>query len=173
MKDIVFEPTTFRPDEAEVITGVNVILQRNWRRAGYLPKTRKGMARFEIETTADMLAKGKLAERGIPPSTSTRIAKSAATLMMLFAQDCPGAIDDTTGRAIEKPIKFLPASRKRFLLAYGKTENKFWFENDLTSFYAKKLDADLTAAIVLDLQRLAETLCARAGRPLWKAVEVD
>lgn len=172
MKTIDFQQTTFTPAEAETITGVNVVQQRNLRRHGYLPKTSKGMTRFKIKEAAGLLVMGKLAERGIPPSTSTEVANSAAALIMLFAQDCSGAIHDPENRARgEKPIKYLRLTRRRFLVAYGKSENEFSFENDLTTFYAGKSDADLTAAIVLDLQRLAETLCARAGTPLWCVVE--
>jgi hypothetical protein len=174
MKGIDFQKTTFTPAEAEAITGVNVVQQRNLRRHGYLPKTPKGMTRFKIDGSAGLLVTGKLAERGIPPSTSTGIAKSAGVLILLFAQDVSGAIADPENLAQgEKPIKYQTGMRKRFLIAYGKSKNEFIFENDLTAFYAGKGAADLTAAIVLDLQRLAETLCERPGRPLWKVVEVD
>jgi hypothetical protein len=173
MKCIDFQKTTFTPAEAEGLAGVNVVQQRNLRRHGYLPKTPKGMTRFKLDGAASLLVTGKMTERGIPPSTSTDIAKSAGVLILLFAQDVPGAIADPENLARgEKPIKYPPGMRKRFLIAYGKSKNEFSFENDLTAFYGGK-GADLTAAIVLDLQRLAETLCERAGRPLWHVVEAD
>lgn len=175
MKGIDFQKTTFTPAEAEAITGVNVVQQRNLRRHGYLPKTPKGMTRFKIDGAAGLLVTGKLAERGIPPSTSADIAKSAGVLILLFAQNVSGAVHDPESRAIHEaaPLPYPPGMRRRFLIAYGKSKNKFSFENDLTAFYAGKSDADLTAAIVLDLQRLAETLCERAGRPLWHVVDAD
>ena len=59
----------FTPAEAERITGVNVALQRDWRRRGYLP-VNEGHARFDAFAVARMLAMKVLADRGIGPAQS-------------------------------------------------------------------------------------------------------
>src|SRR5215212_6307283 len=103
--EICFVETTFTPAEAEAISSVDVVRQRDLRRHEYLPKAKGGWTRFSIEDAARLLVIGKLAERGVKPSTSAVIAnaKSAAVLVKAFALNCPGAVDDPGKLAREKP----------------------------------------------------------------------
>jgi hypothetical protein len=65
--------TLFTPAEAEVITMVDVRLQREWRRHGYLPSHAKH-ARFDLFSLAHLTAMLLLAQR-----TGPLLAKSIAT----------------------------------------------------------------------------------------------
>ena len=59
------------PAEAERITGVNVTLQRDWRRRGFLPSN-EGHARFDVFSLAKMRFLSAMAERGIGPASTEK-----------------------------------------------------------------------------------------------------
>lgn len=72
-----YTPSLFTPSEAEVITGVSVTLQRDWRHRGFLEKG-EGHARFDVFALARLVIMKALADRGIGPSETSEISKVAA-----------------------------------------------------------------------------------------------
>jgi hypothetical protein len=174
-KGINFEATTFTAGEAGEISGLNPMRQQNLRRHKYLPPTPQGTwTRYDLKMMGVLLIHGRCSDLAIPPKTAKAIiasATTAAVFILGFAQKCTGVIDNPLGLATGKPITFGPTQQlRRFLISYG---TEVTFQNDIGEFYAKKWDADLSAAIVFDLKRMADHLCERAGRPLWKVVEAD
>ena len=66
---------TFTPAQAAKITGVNVALQRDWRRRGILPPS-EGRTKFTAFAVAEMLALSALAAQTIGPQQFKPIASS-------------------------------------------------------------------------------------------------
>ena len=58
------ELRSFTPSEAAKISGVNVALQRDWRRRGILPALESRSASFSAFEVAEMMALNALANRG-------------------------------------------------------------------------------------------------------------
>jgi len=69
----MIELRAFTPSEAARISGVNVALQRDWRRRGYLPKL-EGPSEFDAFEVASMLCMELLTQRGIGPAVSKPFA---------------------------------------------------------------------------------------------------
>lgn len=66
---------TFTPAQAAKITGINVALQRDWRRRGILPPS-EGRTKFTAFAVAEMLALSALAAQAIGPQQFKPIASS-------------------------------------------------------------------------------------------------
>lgn len=66
-------------------------MQRDWRRHGYLPSTGGRRARFSLEETASVLIMKRLADRGVGPSFSRRLAEQVAPSVLRYALDDPRA----------------------------------------------------------------------------------
>jgi hypothetical protein len=150
-------------------------------RQGYRSRKTKGWAANTIFELADDIVIAKLLERGVTPTRACYLAElkqspiySAGTVIAGFAQDFPGAVSNKL-KALGKPVDFGPSDwRPRFLIRYGLEVDKFTFQEDLREFYSKDwTEADISAAIILDLKRLAEQIVDRAGKPLWTATEVE
>lgn len=69
----MIELRAFTPSEAARISGVNLALQRDWRRRGYLPKL-EGPSEFDAFGVASMLCVELLTRRGIGPAVSKPLA---------------------------------------------------------------------------------------------------
>ncbi|MGH6978208.1 MAG: hypothetical protein ACRED4_02780 [Brevundimonas sp.] len=69
--------STFTPSEAEAITGLSTTMQRDWRRREFLPRG-DGHARFDAFALAQMMVMKALADRGIGPQQTVKIAEWAA-----------------------------------------------------------------------------------------------
>jgi hypothetical protein len=100
----------------------------------------------------------------------------------MFAFDIPGAVADPNGLAGgTKPFEVAPDFRlQRFFIQFGLGDKKIMtFSDDLNAFFdhrdhgGKYDDNLMSAAIVLDLRRLAELLCTKVGRPLWEVVQIE
>ena len=77
---------------AERITDVSAMLQRNWRRHGYLP-TNEGHARFDLFELAQLRALGMLAARGVGPNLGIDVSEIIAAGITLGALRCRGAYE--------------------------------------------------------------------------------
>lgn len=77
MEPIVPTLALFKPAEAEAITGLSTVLQRDYRHRGFLPKF-AGHARFDIFQLAEMYVLNLLSERGFWPDIFAPTAKVAA-----------------------------------------------------------------------------------------------
>lgn len=151
---------TFLPAEVAAITGVGVGLQRTWRHQGYLDAgSADRWTRHSLPQTAALLIQGSLFKRGIPPRVSRICAKAAAQQVLMWAQKNPRA-SKPRGMWVRK------SKPQRFLLQWGIHKRCYEFTTDLNRFYQRKRRHDLSAAIVIDLARLADQLVTLAGRPL-------
>lgn len=172
--------TKFSPSEAQVITGVDLANQRNWRRRGYLPKGQGGWTEFEAPDLAKMLVFQSLANRGIGPSSAQEDAYWASLGILYAALKWIDSIDDKTGENFwwkykdipgeaagmicRKLSKVIPGGRFWVWWADGKSEclddiRKAFNESSWSEKYGG-------AVVVLDLQALGSQLLDRAGRPL-------
>jgi hypothetical protein len=161
------EQATFLPSEVAGITGVNVGLQRTWRHQGYADTTsRDNWTRHSLLQTAAFLVQGELFKRGIPPRVSRICAKAAAPQILMWAQKNPRAI--ASGKSSKPRGMWLKGKGKpqRFLIQWGVRRKDYAFANDLNAFYRRNPSQDQSAAIVIDLTRLANHLVTAAGRPL-------
>lgn len=65
--------TSFTPGEVEKITGLSTMMQRDWRRRGFLPSM-AGHARFDPFALAEVFVMKLLADRGVGPVHSKEVA---------------------------------------------------------------------------------------------------
>lgn len=177
----------FTAGEAERITGVSAMLQRDWRRRKYLPAGRDGWKQYELADLAQLVVMGALQDRGIGPSRSCEIASSAALRIEFFALSWTDAIDDQTGGEFERIIKktnrprggfFVgwsnsPDEPRRYLVAWA--DRSMGFTSDLNqSFDGYTWDERFRGAIiVMDLESLGTLIMERAGRPLARVEVVE
>lgn len=82
----MFKLTTFTPAEAAKISGVSVVLQRGWRRRGFLPRE-EGHARFDAFAVAELMILERLAHRGIGPQAGKAIAGTCAAAAVASVLD--------------------------------------------------------------------------------------
>ncbi len=85
--------TTFTPAEAERITGVPTVQQRDWRRRGFLPSN-AGHARFDAFNLAELLTLKRMAERDIGLQAVSKIAPWVTRSIVWHAL---GAVDAYEG----------------------------------------------------------------------------
>lgn len=76
--------TVFTPGEAERITGLTTVMQRDWRRRGFVGAS-EGHARFNGFDLAEMWALKLLSDRGIGPQHGREVADWLAGGIMLYA----------------------------------------------------------------------------------------
>ncbi|MCX5513738.1 hypothetical protein C3941_13660 [Kaistia algarum] len=69
--------TAFTPAEVEKITGLSTMMQRDWRRRGFIPVV-GGHARFDPFSLAEIFVMKLLADRGIGPIHSRGVAEWCA-----------------------------------------------------------------------------------------------
>lgn len=69
--------TSFTPGEVEKITGLSTMMQRDWRRRGFLP-TAAGHARFDPFALAEIFVMKLLADRGVGPVHTKEVADICA-----------------------------------------------------------------------------------------------
>jgi len=166
------ERATFTPAAAARITGVSAVLQRDWRRRGYLPSV-PGHARFSTVQLAEIWVMGLLAERGIGPQQSKGMAFSAAMRIAAFAHlsasAWDGAVPPDRQRAEFAREGLSTPHIPRFLLWLP--DGPAGFADTLTFFdEAKYPQNNIGAVVVLDLRALGNLLVERAGKPLIKII---
>jgi hypothetical protein len=158
---------TFLPAEVAEITGVSVGLQRTWRHQGYSnAASGERWTRHSLLQTAALLVQGELFRRGIPPRVSRICAKVAAPQILMWAQRNPRA---SASNKDSKPLgMWLKGKSKpqRFLIQWGVRRKDYAFVSDLNAFYRRNPSHDRSAAIVIDLSRMAKHLVTAAGRSL-------
>lgn len=67
--------TLFTPAEAERVTTLSTVNQRDWRRRGYLLSTTSGHARFDAFALAETWSLKLLADRGVGPQEAQSVAR--------------------------------------------------------------------------------------------------
>jgi hypothetical protein len=102
---------TYKPSEAEIITGVTQATVRNWRRAGYLPR-QKGHARYDLAELLIMFATGMMVSRGSTPEAAAENASAVARAIYqsaiwnfsAFAEDVHSRAEDEVGEIFDADV---------------------------------------------------------------------
>lgn len=127
--------TQFTPGEAERITGVTTVNQRNWRRWEFLPKA-EGHARFDAFALAEMWVLKLLSDRGIGPQLGKEVASICAAGIMWEILRDHSAYEGDHERALEwypdamKPRFKTAAERRADMLSVTKSLNPDLTEAD-------------------------------------------
>jgi hypothetical protein len=186
-----FRLVTYSAGEAATITGLSQIMQRDWRRHGFLPKP-DGHARHNIVLLAKMRMLKALSDRGIGPSqgcATAHVTGQAVASELLKKQQAYShplsatkrekirrqALEEATEPVPEPGMEFyrdrLASGRPPFLLnptrflALLTDGTPFWSDN-LAFIVAKSSGGPI---ILFDLQREADNLLTLTG----PVVEID
>ncbi|MFN7111354.1 MAG: hypothetical protein ACK4M2_06925 [Brevundimonas sp.] len=95
-----FNLRTFTPAEAAKISGVNVALQRDWRRRDILPKV-EGHARFSPFDVGEMMALNSLGAQGVQLLQYRPILKMLGAGVMMAALKLRGAYSGEFDRIVD------------------------------------------------------------------------
>lgn len=171
---------TFTAGDTERITGVSTGTQRDWRRRGFLQSKGDGWTQYDLMDLAQLAVMNALQERGIGPSTSSTIAKSAALRLAYYTLSWIDSIEDKSGGEFEKWVAegnrprggyFVgwtnsPGDPAKYLVAWA--DGTVELVADLAvAFGGSMSDAKYGGAIiVLDLEAIGTLIVERAGRPL-------
>ena len=175
-------PIMAGPAEAEKITGLTQVTQRDWRRRGLLPSTFGLSAQYDVVALGTMMFLAAAANRGIGPSQALDIADIAGPAIALYAlADCENAwlspsrggwgdaVDALRELApIGSPLRsgVLPA---RYLIwwANGKETWHHTVDAAIAGLKPAEIEAKLGGPIVvIDQAAMGALLVERAGRPL-------
>lgn len=174
MDNPAFSLTVFRPAEAEAITGLTRVMQRDWRERNFLPKN-EGHARFDAFGLAEMLLMKLFSDRGIGPQQSKDVAEFARSSVVWHALETSSAFGgdgvseqsaDSLRRRLWREIGLPRLTGARFLILFA--DGSEWLDNSLEHAFIKNdTEEKLTGPIlVLDLEMLGDQLIRRASRPL-------
>ena len=173
----------FTPGEVAHITGISTALQRDWRRRGLLEKKNEGWSQFDLDDVVRLSVAGLLIEHGI----AARIALDASVaphiqfLTMIgersteFDPELPESLETMWARRIPQRVK----RRFRRFYIYARNFHAFPRNVSITDNLNEVFDGwqdegiDPGAAIVIDLESLADRIVDRAGRPLMRVESVD
>lgn len=92
--------TTFTPAEAEKITTLNTVMQRDWRRRGFIPSG-EGHARFDAFALAEVWVMKMLSDRGVGPQLSKEVASWCAMGILWHALKDGEAYEGDHARTFE------------------------------------------------------------------------
>lgn len=177
-----YELAEFTPGDAEAITGVSTVLQRDWRRRGILPANEDGHARFDVHGLAELMILKSLSDRGLGPQAAKAVAEIGSGAVVhgaLQNEDAfqvesrgpaPAAIDPGAVVRRTSPNKMhrnvMPAP---YLIIWADGSEVWQFDVqkaiDAISKSAQedKLGGPIT---IIDQYAMGNLLFRRAGRPL-------
>lgn len=162
-KNYVLE--SYTPAEAEMVTGVNVALQRDWRRRGLLPETGGGHARYRAAELAQMMIMQEGANQGLGPKLLKDMLGTAATPLANWVESLAWAKDAISiDGAI--PVDQFPA---RYVVCVAGHAISTADLNQ--TFEALPADADRHFAFVCNLRRVAEHVVGKVPRPVWRPTQ--
>lgn len=147
----------YTPAEAETVTGVNVALQRDWRRRGLLPPTEGSHARYTASQLAEMVLMQDFAERKLGPKALKSMLGEAVDHLKIWVEAMPGN-DRFVDIERAVPIDQLPA---RYVVFTGDKAIS-------TASLDNTFGMDRRLAIVCNLRSVAEYVVAKVPRPVWK-----
>jgi hypothetical protein len=178
-----YKLTKFTPGEAEQITGLTTMMQRDWRRRRLLP-SRDGHARFDVFEISKMMFLKAMADRGIGPQRASQLAELAVggiafgALLPEAAYDegdpvpsdeeqrtrAASVIRQTTPHKVLKRV--MPA---RYLIIWADGTER-WNENVQSAIESlndrQKWEKMSGPIVVIDQWMLGLLLLRNAGRPL-------
>lgn len=153
--------TKFTAGDVERITGINLALQRDWRRRGYLPKSDAPKATFHPLEVANVLALAEFNALKIGPGDSATLAKSVGTAILWHAIQQEGAVLDPEGLHGREPIIHWPSGQQVRFVSTADGKSWTWAPDETAA-----LAPGGRGRIVLDIQELGRHLAQSAGRPL-------
>ena len=159
-RDHVLERYT--PAEAEMVTGVNVALQRDWRRRGLLRETGGAHARYTAAELAEMVLMQDFAVEGLGPKTLKDMLGMAAEPLSRWVESLAwvnGVVD------VEAAIPQDQLPPRYVVLAGGMAIST---ANLNEAFAALPQDAGGRFAFVCNLRRVAEHVVGKVPRPVWR-----
>lgn len=153
---------TFSASEAERITGIDQVTQRDLRRRGYLPPNEAGKARFDAVMLAGMIASNALSNAGLPPAASWVLSRACGVAIAAKVLNARRGVLDPDSLLNEDLIKVGEESG---------VKARWMVTEDARSWaWAKSADELVdhlgAASVVLDLDKLADQLVKRAGKVL-------
>lgn len=176
--------TKYSAGDVSEITGLPPVMQRDWRRKGFLPEIGEGHARFDAFGLCEIWARRLFLDQGIKPSVSGEASKLCSFAIVARALVSPQAYQPADERAASPTHNEAENYRnhilrqmhskipERHLPMILKTPRFFvWFSNGDTS-WGDGLDDIFTRrlpnikngpAVVLDLHRQATDLLREAG----------
>jgi len=181
--DFDYKLARFKAGEAERITGLSTVMQRDWRRRKLLARP-DGHARFDVFGLSEMMFLKTMADRGIGPKRASELAEFAAggiafgALLPEAAYDeadpvpsdamqrerAASVIRKTTKKKVLK--RLLPA---RYLIIWA-DGTEHWNENvqsAIESLDNRQMWEKMSGPIiVIDQWMLGLLLIKNAGRPL-------
>ncbi len=169
----------FDSTEAEAITGVSQMLQRSYRKRGYLPP-QPGHSRHDLFDLADMQFTRAMAARGVEILLAKRFAGRVAQGITFYALSHSDAYAGPVGVDYDLAPQALAVLQRHAPMGSDcaiVVPVPFWvLWADDTATWMPRLDGDLfereraqkTAGpvIIFDQQAAGEALRQRAGRPL-------
>lgn len=170
--------TTFTPGEAERITSVATVMQRDWRRRGFLPSN-EGHARFDAFAVAELWTLKLLIDRGVTLQEAKEVSDLCAIGIVYealhnheafegFAPE-DWALDDGEGlrRRIIRSYTGAGLVPAPFLIWWA--DGSHHFDKSLDRAFNKCISSAaqvIGPVIVLDLLALGLDLVKRCARPL-------
>jgi len=166
---ITKQDSTFTPGEAERVTGVSTVQQRDWRRRGFLSAGDGGWTMYRSIDLAELLVMRQAAALGVGPAVAKAWATSAAWRIQQFAEQFPGVVEDQTEGEVGSRMRWHSDPPQRFLIVTHGTGAHF--TDSIDSLFGSEdvitpHTAAIGSAVVIDLRSLALELFHRAGRPL-------
>lgn len=184
---------TFTPKEAAEISGVSPVLQRNWRRRGFLPVRNDGWAQFTVSDIVRLCAMKILADTGISIEAARQIAATACdpVYAMLRGDRALLKIDDPSGvlspAQREKALdRMLPFQRRFADAADDQSPPRYTFApvpevflseehgmyrapqtHDLRTIDEFLERHDRASGVIIDHHRLAERIARVSPIPLF------
>lgn len=151
----------YTPAEAEMVTGVNVALQRDWRRRELLPAV-DGHARYTGAELAEMVLMKDFADRKLGPKALRNLLGVASGPLSDWVEAQPGRSDvlDIEGAVLadQLPARYLVFAGDRAISTAS-------LDDTLQSIPP---GPDRRIVIVCNLRSVAEDVVAKVPRPVWR-----
>lgn len=149
----------YTPAEAELVTGVNAALQRDWRRRGLLPETGSGHARYTAAELAEMVLMQDFAVEGLGPKALRDMLGLAAKPLAKWVESLAWT-NDVIDVEAGIPEHQLPA---RYVVL---TDGKVISTGDLNEAFSHQVSGRF--GFVCNLRAVAEHVVAKVPRPVWR-----
>ena len=173
----------FSPAEVARVTGISQDLQRDWRRRGLLEKKTQGWEQFDLDDLVKLSVAGLLIDRGLPASVALNAAVAPNIQFLTIIAERSTEFDPRLPEHEQNnwATKIPEFTKRRFRRFYvwakpihpydlfvGVTDNV----NELFDKWRQE-GKDAGAAVVVDLEWLADQIIERTGRPLMRVELVD
>ena len=176
-----FIESTFSSAEAEIITGISAIRQRDLRRHGYLSgalgRKRK---RYTIKELAQLAITGQLKELGLKPGASMSLSPgntksniSATAIVTVLIKDDPTAVDATSRLNRKGPLRLMRNQRFPKFLVIFRTNYRSPPNCRLADDLQHVFDGSTPGAIVVDLKAIARQIIDRSGKPMLRLTATE